>query len=112
VEPDEKPSVKVSHTIFYSVPPRYGVRPDGDNTRDQDYRLRYNLPRVSGLLRPFPDQSTGMFIQGLTINDVNPESIRQQIINAYRIPGTGGPGTQTTAGIMSQFMPTGFSIRD
>lgn len=70
--------------LTVSVPPRYGVQPDGDNTRDADIRLRYNLPRVSGLLRPFPDQSTGSFYQGLTINDVNSEAIRQQIINMCR----------------------------
>ncbi|KAI1704146.1 AMOP domain-containing protein [Ditylenchus destructor] len=91
--------------VQLSVPPRYAVRPDGDNTRDQDLRMRYNLPRVSGLLRPFPDQSTATFIQGLTINDVNSDAIRQQIINAYRIPGTGGAGSQQTAGVVGQFMP-------
>ena len=40
--------------ITLSVPPQYGVRPDGDNTRDQEFRQRYNLPRVSGIMRPFP----------------------------------------------------------
>lgn len=60
-------------------------RPDGDNTRDAELRQRYNLARVSGLIRPFPDQSTGTFIQGLTINDVNSDAIRQQIINACRL---------------------------
>ncbi|KAH7729325.1 AMOP domain-containing protein [Aphelenchoides avenae] len=92
--------------VTVSVPPRYGVRPDGDNTRDAEYRQRYNLPRVSGLIRPFPDQTTGSLYTGLTINDVNPEGIRQQIINAYRVQGTGGPGTQQTAGVFGQYMPT------
>uniref|UniRef100_A0A183BX10 Sushi domain-containing protein n=1 Tax=Globodera pallida TaxID=36090 RepID=A0A183BX10_GLOPA len=79
--------------IALSVPPRYGVRPDGDNTRDQEIRQRYNLPRVAGLMRPFPDQTTASMFQGLTFNDVNPEAVRQQIINAYRVMGSGGPGT-------------------
>lgn len=92
--------------IALSVPPRYGVRPDGDNTRDQEIRQRYNLPRVAGLIRPFPDQTTGSLFQGLTFNDVNPESIRQQIITAYRVVGTGGPGTQNTMGMLNQLMPT------
>ncbi|CAD5218399.1 unnamed protein product [Bursaphelenchus okinawaensis] len=92
--------------VQVSVPPRYGVRPDGDNTRDAELRQRYDLPRVSGLIRPFPDQSTGSLYQGLSINDVNPDSIRGQIINMYRVPGTGGPGSQNTQGILNQFMPT------
>lgn len=95
------------NTHFFSIPPKYGVRPDGDNTRDQEYRQRYNLPRVSGLLRPFPDQTMGMFTQGLSINDVNSESIRQQIVQFYRIPGTSGAGTTSTIGVIGQFIPTG-----
>uniref|UniRef100_A0AC35FTH8 Sushi domain-containing protein n=1 Tax=Panagrolaimus sp. PS1159 TaxID=55785 RepID=A0AC35FTH8_9BILA len=69
--------------VEIGVPPRYGVRPDGDNTRDQDIRQRYNLPRVAGLIRPFPDQSTGALYEGLTLNDVNSEAFRQQIIQNY-----------------------------
>ncbi|KAL3110585.1 hypothetical protein niasHT_016222 [Heterodera trifolii] len=92
--------------IALSVPPRYGVRPDGDNTRDQEIRQRYLLPRVAGLMRPFPDQTTASMFQGLTFNDVNPEAVRQQIINAYRVMGTGGPGTVATMGVFNQHMPT------
>ena len=55
-------------------------RPDGDKTREQEMRQRYDLPRVAGLLRPFPEQSTGAFANILTLNDVNSETIRQQII--------------------------------
>ena len=66
--------------VEIGVPPKYGVRPDGDNTRDQEIRQRYNLPRVAGLIRPFPDQSTGALYEGLTLNDVNSEGFRQQII--------------------------------
>lgn len=43
-------------------------------------RARYNLPRVSGLMRPYPDQTTASYLAGLTINDVNSEAVRQQII--------------------------------
>lgn len=43
-------------------------------------RQRYEMPRVAGLMRPFPDQATGSFMNTLTLNDVNSETIRQQII--------------------------------
>lgn len=43
-------------------------------------RQRYDLPRVSGLLRPFPDSSS-LFSTKLKYNDVNLETTRQQIIN-------------------------------
>ncbi|VDN05857.1 unnamed protein product [Thelazia callipaeda] len=93
--------------IELSVPPQYGVRPDGDKTREQDLRTRYNLPRVSGLMRPFPDQSSASHASGLSLNDVNAEGIRQQIISNYLIPGTGEPGAnQAMAGTLNQNMPT------
>uniref|UniRef100_A0A914RPM2 DUF7658 domain-containing protein n=1 Tax=Parascaris equorum TaxID=6256 RepID=A0A914RPM2_PAREQ len=57
-------------------------RPDGDKTREQEMRQRFNVPRVSGLMRPFPDQTSASFLAGLTLNDVNSETYRQQIINA------------------------------
>ncbi|MFH4982302.1 hypothetical protein AB6A40_009011 [Gnathostoma spinigerum] len=93
--------------VTLSVPPQYGVRPDGDKTREQDLRQRHHLPRVSGLMRPFPDQTSASFLMGLTLNDVNSEAYRQQIINNYRIPGTGEPGSdQNMAGTVNQYMPT------
>ncbi|VDP13901.1 unnamed protein product [Onchocerca flexuosa] len=93
--------------IELSVPPQYGVRPDGDKTREQDMRTRYNLPRVSGLMRPFPDQTSASFLSGLGLNDVNAEGIRQQIISNYLIPGTGETSSrQTVAGTLSQNIPT------
>ncbi|CAB00863.2 uncharacterized protein CELE_F54D1.6 [Caenorhabditis elegans] len=79
--------------IAVSVPPQYGVRPDGDKTREQEIRQRYNLPRVSGVFRPFPDQSSGSYLNTLTLNDVNSETYRQQIINMYRVQGSGEPGS-------------------
>ncbi|VDK26637.1 unnamed protein product [Anisakis simplex] len=70
-------------------------------------RQRYDLPRVSGLMRPFPDQSSNSFMAGLTLNDVNSESTRQQIISNYRIPGSGEPGSdQNMAGTLNQHIPT------
>uniref|UniRef100_A0AC34RJM6 AMOP domain protein n=1 Tax=Panagrolaimus sp. JU765 TaxID=591449 RepID=A0AC34RJM6_9BILA len=93
--------------VTLSVPPQYGVRPDGDKTREQEIRTRYNLPRVAGLMRPFPDQTTGSFYTTLSINDINSETYRQQIINNYRIPGSGGAGTtDTNVGTLNQNMPT------
>uniref|UniRef100_A0A0N5A699 Protein mesh n=1 Tax=Parastrongyloides trichosuri TaxID=131310 RepID=A0A0N5A699_PARTI len=93
--------------IELSVPPRYGVNPNGENFMDQAYRELYNIPRVAGLLRPFPDQTTGSLYSDITLNDVNPDSIRSQIINNYRIPGTGGSGSsQNMAGILNANMPT------
>jgi hypothetical protein len=71
--------------VALSVPPRYGVYPDGDNTRDQELRIRYDLPRVSGLLRPFPDQTTGPQNPSLTYMDVNSDAMRQQIINMCKL---------------------------
>uniref|UniRef100_A0A7E4VC29 Protein mesh n=1 Tax=Panagrellus redivivus TaxID=6233 RepID=A0A7E4VC29_PANRE len=79
--------------VVVSVSPQYGVRPDGDKTREQEMRTRYNLPRVSGLIRPFPDQTTGSLYNTLTVNDVNSEGVRQQIISNYRVPGSGGQST-------------------
>lgn len=67
--------------IQISVSPQYGVRPDGDKTQETQYRQMYNLPRVSGLIRPYPDQTSGSLNEGLTLNDVNSDSYRQQIIN-------------------------------
>uniref|UniRef100_A0A7E4ZV42 Protein mesh n=1 Tax=Panagrellus redivivus TaxID=6233 RepID=A0A7E4ZV42_PANRE len=93
--------------VRLSVPPRYGVRPDGDNTRDQDIRIRYNLPRVSGLIRPFPDTTTGSLNEALSLADVNNEQYRQQIIQQYLIQGTGEPGRsyQQYGGQNNQNMP-------
>ncbi|TMS39505.1 hypothetical protein L596_006015 [Steinernema carpocapsae] len=79
--------------IALSVPPQYGVRPDGDKTRETQFRDQYQLPRVQGLLRPFPDQTAGTGWDGLKFSDVNSESIRQQIITNYRVPGSGEPGS-------------------
>ncbi|KAK6012610.1 AMOP domain protein [Ostertagia ostertagi] len=64
-----------------SVPPQYGVRPRCDKTREAEQRQRYELPRISGLMRPFPEQNNAAVMQGLTLNDVNSETYRQQIIN-------------------------------
>uniref|UniRef100_A0A0N5AK14 Protein mesh n=1 Tax=Syphacia muris TaxID=451379 RepID=A0A0N5AK14_9BILA len=93
--------------VLLSVPPQYGVRPDGDKTREAEIRARYNLPRVSGLMRPYPDQTTASYLTTLTMNDVNSEALRQQIIGNYRIPGTGETGTdQNVAGTLNQNIPT------
>ncbi|KAL3094436.1 hypothetical protein niasHT_025912 [Heterodera trifolii] len=93
--------------IALSVPPQYGVQPDGDKTREQETRQRYNLPRVSGLMRPFPDTSTGSIYSTLTLNEVNSEAIRQQIINYYRIPGSGERFTDYQQQALNQFqIPT------
>uniref|UniRef100_A0A158Q8L5 Protein mesh n=1 Tax=Elaeophora elaphi TaxID=1147741 RepID=A0A158Q8L5_9BILA len=85
--------------IELSVPPQYGVRPDGDKAREQDMRSRYNLPRVSGLMRPFPDQTSASYLSGLSLSDVNAEGI-------HLIPGTGEPGTRQTMGTLNQNIPT------
>ncbi|KJH47203.1 AMOP domain protein [Dictyocaulus viviparus] len=93
--------------IQLAVPPQYGVRPDGDKTRETEQRQRYDLPRISGLMRPFPEQTSASIMQGLTLNDVNSETIRQQIINNYRIIGSGESGSeQNVAGTMSQGLPS------
>uniref|UniRef100_A0A0K0DNT9 AMOP domain-containing protein n=1 Tax=Angiostrongylus cantonensis TaxID=6313 RepID=A0A0K0DNT9_ANGCA len=93
--------------IALSVPPQYGVRPDGDKTREVELRQRHNLPRVAGLMRPFPDQSSASFMHTLTINDVNSETYRQQIINNYRVQGSGEPGSEQALAVPIQGgMPT------
>ncbi|KAI6202661.1 hypothetical protein M3Y99_01865500 [Aphelenchoides fujianensis] len=92
--------------IQLSVPPQYGVRPDGDKTREQEMRQRYDLPRVAGLMRPFPDQATGSFMNTLTLNDVNSETVRQQVITNYKIPGSGESFTDYNVGTLNQYMPT------
>uniref|UniRef100_A0A7I4YIP3 AMOP domain protein n=1 Tax=Haemonchus contortus TaxID=6289 RepID=A0A7I4YIP3_HAECO len=93
--------------VQISVPPQYGVRPDGDKTRETEQRQRYDLPRVSGLMRPFPEQTSAAIMQGLTLNDVNSETYRQQIINNYRIVGTGESGSeQNPIGTLAQGLPT------
>ncbi|CAD6195686.1 unnamed protein product [Caenorhabditis auriculariae] len=92
--------------ILLSVPPQYGVRPDGDKTLELQFRQLYNLPRISGLMRPFPDQSSGALNLGLTLNDVNSETYRQQIIANYMVLGTGeATPQQNTAGTLNQGMP-------
>uniref|UniRef100_A0AC35U4I4 Protein mesh n=1 Tax=Rhabditophanes sp. KR3021 TaxID=114890 RepID=A0AC35U4I4_9BILA len=93
--------------IELSVPPRYGVTPNGENFMDQAYRTLYNIPRVSGLLRPYPDQTMGSIYNDITLNDVNSDAVRSQIINNYRIAGTGGLGSQQNmAGILNNGLPT------
>uniref|UniRef100_A0A914EBJ5 Uncharacterized protein n=1 Tax=Acrobeloides nanus TaxID=290746 RepID=A0A914EBJ5_9BILA len=80
--------------LTVSVPPKYGVRPDGDNSQQQQLRQVYNLPRVAGVIRPFPDQEmTGSLNQPLQPQDVNNDMYRQQIISQYLIPGSGEPWT-------------------
>ncbi|KHN87860.1 Uncharacterized protein F54D1.6 [Toxocara canis] len=92
--------------VLLSVPSQYGVRPDGDKTREQEQRRYYNLPKVSGLMRPFPDQTSGGYLSGLTLSDVNSEAIRQQIITNYRIPGSGERGSdQNIAGTVNNNIP-------
>ncbi|KAK6043189.1 hypothetical protein COOONC_19307 [Cooperia oncophora] len=86
--------------VALSVPPQYGVRPD--KTRETEMRQRYNLPRVSGLMRPFPDQTSASFMQTLTLNDVNSETYRQQIINMYRVQGSGEPGSEQALSSQNQ----------
>ncbi|VDL82870.1 unnamed protein product [Nippostrongylus brasiliensis] len=77
-----------------------------------EQRQRYNLPRVSGLMRPFPDQSSASFMQTLTLNDVNSETYRQQIIQMYRVQGSGESGSdpsliaQNQAGVPTENMFT------
>ncbi|CAD5218387.1 unnamed protein product [Bursaphelenchus okinawaensis] len=92
--------------IQLSVPPQYGVRPDGDKTREQEQRQRFALPRVAGLLRPFPETATGSFMNTITLNDVNSEQIRQQIINNYKVPGSGEAFTDYNQGTLNQYIPT------
>ncbi|CAI4229439.1 unnamed protein product [Auanema sp. JU1783] len=93
--------------VALSVPPQYGVRPDGDKTREVESRQRYNLPRVTGLMRPFPDQTSNSYMQSLTINDVNSEQYRQQIINMYRVQGSGESGSeQSLSASNNQGLPT------
>ncbi|CAI5449258.1 unnamed protein product [Caenorhabditis angaria] len=93
--------------VAISVPPQYGVRPDGDKTREQELRQRYALPRVSGLFRPYPDQTSGSYSTTLTLNDVNSESIRQQIIANYRVQGSGEPGSEQNINSGNQYnLPT------
>ncbi|KAH7729324.1 AMOP domain-containing protein [Aphelenchoides avenae] len=93
--------------VTLSVPPQYGVRPDGDKTREQEMRQRYDLPRVAGLLRPYPDQTMGSFDQKINWNDVNSESVRQTIIQMYQVPGSGEKfGTNYNQGTYNQYMPT------
>lgn len=90
-----------------------------------EMRQRYNLPRVSGLIRPFPDQTSGVLNRALTLNDVNSDVYRQQIITncqfgsknssslhsteksvSDRLQGTGEPGSdQNMAGTLMQNMP-------
>lgn len=82
----KKPRILASAPFSLSyqhLPPESSMvqRPDGDKTREAEQRQRYDLPRVSGLMRPFPEQTSASILQGLTLNDVNSETIRQQIIN-------------------------------
>jgi hypothetical protein len=70
-------------------------------------RQRYNLPRVSGLMRPFPESGTGSIYSKLTLNEVNSESIRQQIITYYRVPGSGERFTDYGQQTLNQYkIPT------
>ncbi|GMS84232.1 hypothetical protein PENTCL1PPCAC_6407, partial [Pristionchus entomophagus] len=83
--------------IQLSVPPQYGVRPDGDKTREQEARQRYNLPRVSGVMRPFPDQTSASILQ----------IINYRSLFADRIQGSGEPGSdQNMAGTLAVGLPT------
>uniref|UniRef100_A0A7E4W4Z9 Protein mesh n=1 Tax=Panagrellus redivivus TaxID=6233 RepID=A0A7E4W4Z9_PANRE len=70
--------------IRLSVPPQYGIRPDGNNLED-DGLMR---ARVTGLLRPFPESNMGVMNEPLTLNEVNNEAVREQIIMQYLIQGT------------------------
>ncbi|CAJ0936997.1 unnamed protein product, partial [Mesorhabditis belari] len=80
--------------VALSVPPQYGVRPDGDKARENEIRQRYNLPKVSGLMRPFPEQTmSSQWQRDLQMQDVNSESYRQQIVQNYKIHGTGESGS-------------------
>jgi hypothetical protein len=57
-------------------------------------------------LRPFPDTSLGTLNQKMTFNDVNSESIRQQLISQYKIMGSGEGFNNYGAGTYNQYMPT------
>uniref|UniRef100_A0A0K0E4E7 AMOP domain-containing protein n=1 Tax=Strongyloides stercoralis TaxID=6248 RepID=A0A0K0E4E7_STRER len=93
--------------IEVSVPPRYGVSPDGREVLTQALRDIYNIPTVSGLLRPFPEQTSTSFYSDITINEVNSDMYRSQIINNYKIPGTGGTrDQQNIVGTVNRLAPT------
>ncbi|CAJ0572583.1 unnamed protein product, partial [Mesorhabditis spiculigera] len=80
--------------VALSVPPQYGVRPDGDKARENEIRQRYNLPKVAGLMRPFPDQTmSSQYQRDLQMQDVNSEQYRQQIVQNYKIAGSGESGS-------------------
>ncbi|GMT23348.1 hypothetical protein PFISCL1PPCAC_14645 [Pristionchus fissidentatus] len=91
--------------IALSVPPQYGVRPDGDNTRDADIRRRYNIPKVAGLMRPFPDQPTNSMYNSITVSDVNSDAIHQQMIQMYRISGSGEYNQNEQVGVLNREIP-------
>jgi hypothetical protein len=58
-------------------------------------------------LRPFPEQGpSGYYNPPLTINEVNSESIRQQIIMNYRVPGSGERFTDYNQQTLNYYMPT------
>uniref|UniRef100_A0A914XPF6 AMOP domain-containing protein n=1 Tax=Plectus sambesii TaxID=2011161 RepID=A0A914XPF6_9BILA len=86
--------------LAISVPPQYGVQPDGDKTRQQDARRQSDSTKIQGLMRPFPDTNAATSRSSfLSQSEVNSESIRQQLIAKYLIPGSGNKpevgGTQS-----------------
>jgi hypothetical protein len=83
-------------------------------------RQRYEMPRVAGLMRPYPDTATGSYMNTLTVNDINSDAVRQQIITNCKlkffrllystfldkIPGSGESFTDYNVGTLNYYMPT------
>uniref|UniRef100_A0AC35U4L8 Protein mesh n=1 Tax=Rhabditophanes sp. KR3021 TaxID=114890 RepID=A0AC35U4L8_9BILA len=91
--------------VQVSVPSQYGVHPDGERQYDQEYIQRMNLPKVTGLLRPF-ETAMGTLDQPLQQNDVNNEGTRQTFINRFKVPGSGESGSQSNVNVGQFDFPT------
>ncbi|KHN82324.1 Uncharacterized protein R09E10.5 [Toxocara canis] len=83
--------------VELSVPPRYGVPPNGERLNRVRSTSMFNFPYVSGLMLPNPEGVSGLLNVPLTLSEVNSPSLIQQLVNNYRIPGSGLSGTQSAA---------------
>ncbi|KHN89175.1 Uncharacterized protein F54D1.6 [Toxocara canis] len=92
--------------VELSVPPRYGVRPTGERPFGAaQFPTMFQFPPASGLMRPNPEGQPGLLNVPLTLAEVNPGGLLQQLVTNYRIPGSGGLGTEQP-GVLAAGVPT------
>ncbi|MFH4979276.1 hypothetical protein AB6A40_005985 [Gnathostoma spinigerum] len=92
--------------VKLSISPKYGVRPNADSSEYITIMDGRRFPRVYGLMRPSADGNPLLNDVSFGLNSVNAESVRKELINNYKILGSGEPGSKQPSGVSNSGTPT------